>query len=126
MNKTVAAIIVKGDEILLEKRAIEPFKGTWVLPGGHVEKNEDLEKAVIREVKEETGLEFFDINFVRQFPEVFPEIRWEGIVYVFAGDARGELKKDNESSEVKFVKLDKIKELELGFDHKRIIEEVLL
>ncbi|MEA3430793.1 MAG: NUDIX domain-containing protein [Nanoarchaeota archaeon] len=126
MNKTVAAIIVKENEILLEKRAIEPFKGLWVLPGGHANKDEDVEKAVIREVHEETGLEFFNINFVKQFPEQFPEIKWQGIVYVFVGDAKGDLKMDKESSELRFIHLEEIDQLEMGFDHKKIIKEVLL
>ncbi|MBW3003113.1 NUDIX domain-containing protein [Candidatus Woesearchaeota archaeon] len=124
--KTVTAIIVKDDKILLERRTEEPFKGKWVMPGGHVEKNEDVEKAVIREVKEETGLDFYDINFVKQYPEMFPEYKWEAITYVFAGNVKGELKANVESDMLRFVQLSKVEELDMGFEHKRIIKEVLL
>lgn len=126
MMKSVAALIVKGDEILLEKRTFEPFKGKWVLPGGHIDKGEDVESAIVREVKEETGLDFFDYNFVKQYPEVFPEIDWNCIVYVFVGDAEGELKHDKESEELRFVAIKEIDGLDMGFDHKRIIKEVLI
>jgi mutator protein MutT len=42
--------------VLLVKRAHEPLKGEWSLPGGGVEIGETLEAAVVRELFEETGL----------------------------------------------------------------------
>ena len=53
----VGAVILKQGKILLEKRGNEPAKGQWSIPGGAVEVGESLEEAVIRETKEETGLE---------------------------------------------------------------------
>ena len=53
----VGAIIISKGKILLEKRKNEPGKGKWSVPGGLVELGESTEHAVIREVKEETGLE---------------------------------------------------------------------
>lgn len=43
--------------VLLVQRAIEPGYGTWVFPGGYVDRGETLEAAAIREVKEECGLD---------------------------------------------------------------------
>ena len=45
-----------GDRVVLVKRAHEPFKGEWSLPGGSVEVGESLVEAVTREVFEETDL----------------------------------------------------------------------
>ena len=42
--------------VLLVKRKDEPFKGRWALPGGYVNENESLERAVARELAEETGI----------------------------------------------------------------------
>ena len=42
--------------VVLVKRAFEPLKGRWSLPGGAVEAGETLEAAVAREILEETGL----------------------------------------------------------------------
>lgn len=58
----IGAIIVQEGKILLAKRGSEPGKGKWSVPGGLVELGEKVEKAVIREVKEETNL---DVEVVR-------------------------------------------------------------
>ncbi|MBN1358758.1 NUDIX hydrolase [Candidatus Bathyarchaeota archaeon] len=60
----VGAIILEGDSILLEKRKNSPSKGKWSIPGGLVDLGETVEEAVIREVKEETGLEVYDPRLV--------------------------------------------------------------
>ena len=60
----VGAIILDGDQILLEKRKNAPSKGKWTVPGGLVDLGESMEQAVIREVKEETSLEVYDPRLV--------------------------------------------------------------
>ena len=51
-----AVVLDGGGRVLLARRAHEPSKGEWSLPGGGVELGETLETAVAREVLEETGL----------------------------------------------------------------------
>jgi 8-oxo-dGTP diphosphatase len=53
----VGAVIVCDGKILLEKRRNDPGKGKWIIPGGLAELGESTERTVIREVKEETGLD---------------------------------------------------------------------
>jgi ADP-ribose pyrophosphatase YjhB (NUDIX family) len=53
-----ATVLVLNDrcELLLGKRAVEPARGQWCLPGGFVELGESMEQAALRELQEETGL----------------------------------------------------------------------
>jgi len=55
----VGAVVVRDGRALIIRRAHEPRKGEWSLPGGHLDLGESLVAAVRREVKEETGL---DVN----------------------------------------------------------------
>jgi 8-oxo-dGTP diphosphatase len=43
-------------KILLIKRGHEPYAGMWAIPGGHIEPQEDLVVAAVREFGEETGI----------------------------------------------------------------------
>jgi 8-oxo-dGTP diphosphatase len=52
----VGILIRRGEEYLLIKRASEPDRGLWSIPGGMVEIGEKAEDAAIREAEEETGL----------------------------------------------------------------------
>ncbi len=52
----VGAVIVQGGRVLLVRRATEPLKGAWSVPGGMLELGEKLRDGVQREVLEETGL----------------------------------------------------------------------
>lgn len=60
----VGAIILDGNQMLLEKRKNSPGKGKWSVPGGLVELGETAEQAIIREVKEETGLEVYNPRLI--------------------------------------------------------------
>jgi len=52
----VGAVVLVGGRVVLVKRAHDPLKGMWNLPGGGVELGETLVAACAREVQEETGL----------------------------------------------------------------------
>lgn len=66
---TVLCLIEDGDKILLQNRVKKDWRG-YALPGGHVEPGESFVDAVIREMKEETGLTILNPRLVgvKQFP----------------------------------------------------------
>ncbi len=53
---TVDAVLVADDQILMIRRAKEPFLGMLAFPGGHVEEGEELAAAAVRELEEEVGI----------------------------------------------------------------------
>ena len=66
---TVLCLIHRGQELLLQNRVKEDWKG-YALPGGHVEPGESFVDAVVREMREETGLTVRHPKLcgVKQFP----------------------------------------------------------
>ena len=57
--KVAVATIIQDDrkQIVLVKRAIEPGYGKWVMPGGYVDRGEEVKVAAVREAREEVGLD---------------------------------------------------------------------
>lgn len=70
----VGAIIVSGGRVLLVKRGTEPARGRWSIPGGLIELGESLSQAVIREVREETGLDVEPVELI----EILDRIHRDG------------------------------------------------
>jgi len=56
-NCAVGAIVLEKGEVLLVRRDHAPALGQWSLPGGRVEWGETLREAIVREVREETGID---------------------------------------------------------------------
>lgn len=66
----VGAVVIRDGQVLLVQRAQEPLSGKWTLPGGAVELGETLEEAVVRELREETGLEVRVLELVEAFERI--------------------------------------------------------
>lgn len=70
-SATAAFIVNDRQEMLVVRRAKEPAKGTLDLPGGFVDMYETVEDGMRREIKEETGLDVADIQYLFSSPNVY-------------------------------------------------------
>ena len=106
--------------IVLIERRNEPHG--WALPGGFVDYGESLEKAAVREAKEETSL---DVRLKRQFhsysdPDRDP--RQHTITTVFVAEASGTPKAADDAKDIRIFPPDRI-DVPLAFDHAEIIDD---
>jgi 8-oxo-dGTP diphosphatase len=80
----VGAVIVHEGRVLLVQRGREPLKGRWSIPGGLIEIGEMLHGAVVREVREETGLEVEPVELVELLDRIHREDERVRYHYVIA------------------------------------------
>ena len=129
VGKTATAVIpFPPDKILLVKRRTLPFEGYWALPGGRVDPGETVEQTIVREVKEETGL---DVAIVRKIREYHEQGVQDGEEYDYypacflVKRLSGEVKKqESEIEEIKLFSLDQVP-FSLAFEHAQMIKDYL-
>ena len=66
-------MVIDGDRALLIRRASEPLRGEWSIPGGMLELGETLQEGVARELREETGLHVRVLDLIEVFERIIPE-----------------------------------------------------
>ena len=125
----VGIMIREGDNYLLIKRAANPDKGLWSVPGGLVEVGERIEDAAIREAKEETCL---DVKVVERLG-VVDKIEYDELGKVFyhfiiiqylAEIIGGEMCPMDDALEAKWVTLDQLPEYEITGSLKNFLVDI--
>ncbi|MGC9375384.1 MAG: NUDIX domain-containing protein [Bacteroidales bacterium] len=127
---TVDIIVFKNfdnhPEILLIERKNEPFKNRWALPGGFVDKDEDIETAAYRELKEETSIEDINLSQLHTFGKPGRDPRGHTISIVHIGFLKNNNQKIQAGDDAKNLQWFSVDQLpELAFDHQEIIEYAL-
>src|SRR5262245_2523333 len=69
----VGAIVFRGNTVLLIRRAKEPARGQWSIPGGKVLLGETLKEAVMRELREEAGMDVRPIGVGKVVDRIYRE-----------------------------------------------------
>ena len=105
---TVLCLIQDGNRILLQNRVKKDWQG-YTLPGGHVEPGESFVDAVIREMKEETGLDILKPRLVgiKQFP--IEDGRY--IVLLFKTECFSGQVVSSDEGEMEWVECDRLSEI---------------
>lgn len=108
--------------ILLIKRSGYPFKDKLSLPGGFVLSNETIDETAKRVLKTKTGLSEIYCEQLYTFGDINrdPRMRVISCAYIALVDTEKTLIKDGE-----WIRVDKVKDAELAFDHAAIITEAL-
>jgi 8-oxo-dGTP diphosphatase len=122
---TVDAILIsrKQNSVLLIERGREPFKGSWALPGGFIEMDEELDVACRRELEEETGIRVGELKQFKAFGGVNRDPRHRTIsviFYTFLDDEIPAMAGDD-ASRAKWFPISSLPEL--AFDHQLVLEE---
>jgi 8-oxo-dGTP diphosphatase len=104
----VGAVVWNGREVLLERRGQPPALGTWALPGGLIELGETAEAALVREVREECGIEVQPGSVLGLFEPIQRDpdgrVRYQYIVIDFlAFYVSGELAIGDDAAEARWV-----------------------
>jgi|SRR5579885_936457 len=119
---SVDAVIVSDGKILLIKRNVDPYKGYWALPGGHLEWNEDAAERVAKEVKEETGLTVMHSELINVYTRPTRDPK-QKISLAYAVETQGEPQAGSDAGELQWYNLNALPDL--AFDHHMIIVDYL-
>ncbi len=119
---TVLCLLHDDDRYLLQNRVKKDWNG-YALPGGHIEAGESIVDAVVREMKEETGLTVLNPKLcgVKQFP--IENGRY--IVFLFIADKfKGKLISSDEG-DMYWIKKDELSAVNLVDDFNELIQVML-
>ena len=126
----VGAVILEEGRVLVIKRAAEPLKGRWSIPGGAVEVGETLREAVVREVREETGLIVQALEVLEVFDNILrdelnrPQYHYVLIDFLCRRTG-GELQAGSDVSEACWVSPHELPGLQLTTNTEKLIHKAL-
>lgn len=122
--KIMVDVVIPSEEgVVLIRRGSGPYEGMWALPGGFVEVGETVENAAVREAKEETNLDVELERLVGVYSEPDRDPRGHNVSVTFlARVTGGDPEAATDADEVSVLDPS---EVELAFDHRKIIEDAL-
>jgi len=126
----VGAIIVENNRVVVVRRAHEPLKGQWSVPGGVLELGETLHSGAAREALEETGL----VVEVGEVLEVFDRIMRDGygrvqfhyvLIDFLCRRVSGELRAGEDASEARWVTAEELKNFPIADSAQAVLSKGL-
>jgi 8-oxo-dGTP diphosphatase len=116
-------ILIEDGKILLIKRAAEPFKGQWALPGGRIDEGETAEECLVREMKEETNLIVEPLKLVGIYSDPARDPRGIIAAAYIIRRLSGEPEGGDDAGEARWFGLDELPAL--CADHRKIVDDAL-
>ena len=125
---TAAFIINSRGELLVVRRAKEPAKGTLDLPGGFVDIGETAEEGIVREIREETGLEVTECKYLFSRPNIYPyagiDVHTLDMLFECKVNNEAEARADDDAAELMWIPIEKINPEEFGLASIRKAVEI--
>lgn len=119
---TVDGVVVADGSVLLIRRRNPPFAGAYALPGGFVDVGETVEEAVVREVREETGVETEIDRLLGVYSDPARDPRGHTVSVTFLlRPVGGAPRAGDDAAEARYFPLDCLPPL--AFDHARILAD---
>lgn len=120
----VATAVLRGREVLLVQRAIEPYRGLWGFPAGYQEYDESPEQAAVRETREEAGVEVelrgvLDVCWTTDDPR-----KRANLVVYRAVPVAGEPQAADDASAARYFSLDDLPEGIAFTNNRRLLERL--
>lgn len=119
MVQTAAAAIIQNKKILLLKRSlnVSKYPGFWTFPGGRSNVDETPEETVVREVKEETSLDF------EPSKKIFEPEHPDNGTYIFMGSSKGTISiQEEEAQKYDWFSFEETSTLDIAFSFKKHIQ----
>lgn len=125
----VGAVAIKDGKILLIKRAFEPGKGKWSVPGGLVEVGETLYAACAREMEEETGIKIQVLELINAYDMIVPgesgKVKYHFVLVDFLAKPIGGTEKPNiEVLDMKWATYEEARQLEMTNSARKALLEL--
>lgn len=121
---------MQDERILLVRRSNPPLQGEWSIPGGLVETGETTKEAIVREVREETGLEIEVVRLAEVFERIVRDresrvqyhfVLIDYLCQVIAGEAHAA----SDVSEVRWVRTDELEKFAVAPETCEVIRRTV-
>ncbi len=124
----VGALILQGGRLLLVKRGSQPGLGKWSIPGGLVELGENVRDAMVRETREEVGLEVEAVRLIDVFDSITRDEKEDVqyhfvVVNFFVRVVGGSLQTASDILEAAWVPIDEVEKRDLTNLFRRFFEK---
>jgi 8-oxo-dGTP diphosphatase len=124
----IGVVIVSKGKIVMAKRANDPGRGKWTIPGGIVELGEDIKTTVIREAKEETCLDVVNPQLIDVVDAVTLDdenkIKYHYVIAdYFVKVKGGELKAESDVLELRWVSFEELSQYVTTSSFKEFMQD---
>lgn len=126
----VGAVIVERGRVVVVRRATEPLKGEWSIPGGMLELGESVSAAAAREAREETGLVVEPGEVLGVFDRILPDsagkIRYHYVLIdLLCRRVSGELRAGGDAAEARWLTAEELRDFPVAEPAAGVLRKAL-